>query len=207
MLLTVRPIASAAQSRMHYTNTPPIQPAAHGGGAAAVGAPSLVIFDKDGTLIDFQLMWGSWIENLAWNLEMESKLPVRTVLFENLGYDWMKRAIVSQGAICCTPMDGLKEIARRCLLERGMDDDAATALIEQKWRLPDGREMCRPLANLPSLFTSLQNRGIKVAVCTSDSRAPTLQTLEHLEVEHLVDAVVCGDDGFPGNLIFGSVHI
>ena len=60
--------------------------------------PSLVIFDKDGTIIDFQLMWGSWIESLAWRIEMEAghhrtnpEVSLRELLFECLGYDWLKR--------------------------------------------------------------------------------------------------------------------
>ena len=56
-----------------------------------------VVFDKDGTLIDFQLMWGTWIESLAWKLEMESQKPVRDLIFERLGYDWLKRSVVSGG--------------------------------------------------------------------------------------------------------------
>ena len=66
--------------------------------------PSLVIFDKDGTLIDFQLMWGSWIESLAWRIEMEAgddrdtSISLRELLFESLGYDWLKR--VSGECVC-----------------------------------------------------------------------------------------------------------
>ena len=66
--------------------------------------PALVIFDKDGTLIDFDLMWGGWVESNAWKLEMTSKLPVREKLFDAMGYDWMKRSIRSSGAMCCTPV-------------------------------------------------------------------------------------------------------
>ena len=29
----------------------------------------------NGTLIDFQMMWGSWAEQFAWRLEMVSKQP------------------------------------------------------------------------------------------------------------------------------------
>ena len=32
--------------------------------------PSLIIFDKDGTLIDINTMWGGWITDLAQRLEV-----------------------------------------------------------------------------------------------------------------------------------------
>ncbi len=27
--------------------------------------PALIVFDKDGTLIDFEAMWGGWVEELT----------------------------------------------------------------------------------------------------------------------------------------------
>jgi phosphoglycolate phosphatase len=53
------------------------------------------------------------------------------------------------------------------------------------------------LADLPRLFGALQRRGLKIAVATSDDHAPTLATLNSLQVGHLVDALVAADDGVP----------
>ena len=44
------------------------------------------------------------------------------------------------------------------------------------------------------LVSRLKARGIKVAVCTSDARVPTLANLASLGISTLVDEVVCGDD-------------
>ena len=152
------------------------------GGAKRTGRPGVVIFDKDGTLIDFQLMWGTWIESLAWKLEMESQKPVRDLIFERLGYDWLKRSVVSGGPICCTPMEELRNIALKAMLDTGVPEFEAHKLMEEKWVLPDGTKKCRPLADLGSLCSELQASGVKVAVCTSDSREPTVETLAHLGV-------------------------
>ncbi len=50
-------------------------------------APALVIFDKDGTLIDFNFMWRVWATELAARLEAAAGVPVTALLYETIGYD------------------------------------------------------------------------------------------------------------------------
>ena len=45
----------------------------------------------------------------------------------------------------------------------------------------------------PHLFR-LKERGIKIAICTSDSREGTIEFLERMGLESMVDVIVCGDD-------------
>ena len=45
----------------------------------------------------------------------------------------------------------------------------------------------------PYLFR-LKERGIKIAICTSDSREGTIEFLERMGLESMVDIIVCGDD-------------
>ena len=49
---------------------------------------------------------------------------------------------------------------------------------------------------LTELLQMIGGFGLKIAVCTADNRAPTMETLEVLGVADMVDAVCCGDDGF-----------
>jgi phosphoglycolate phosphatase-like HAD superfamily hydrolase len=46
-----------------------------------------IIFDKDGTLIDFDAMWGGWALILADNLTALCGVDMRAVLCEAMGYD------------------------------------------------------------------------------------------------------------------------
>jgi HAD superfamily hydrolase (TIGR01509 family) len=57
--------------------------------------------------------------------------------------------------------------------------------------------LARPLGDLPTLFGALRARSLRIAVATTDDRAPTLATLEGLGIAPLVDALACGDDGHP----------
>ena len=47
----------------------------------------LVIFDKDGTLIEFHAMWSGWARDLATGLEAATGLALRGDLYAMLGYD------------------------------------------------------------------------------------------------------------------------
>ncbi len=47
----------------------------------------LIIFDKDGTLIDFGSMWSGWAVTLAAGLERSTGRSLEGPLFAMLGYD------------------------------------------------------------------------------------------------------------------------
>jgi phosphoglycolate phosphatase-like HAD superfamily hydrolase len=159
--------------------------------------PSLVVFDKDGTLIDFNLMWGGWVEQQAWMVEMTTKLPVREKLFDAMGYDWIRRSIRSKGALCCTPMSELYKIAVKILITEGMVVEQAEATIQKCWSMPDPVVTSRPLGDIPAIFRTIKQMDMKIAVCTTDDRQPTIDTLKHLNVLDKVDMLMCGDDGIP----------
>ena len=50
-----------------------------------------IIFDKDGTLIDFDAMWGGWTLQLAERVETSAKINMREALCECYGYDRARR--------------------------------------------------------------------------------------------------------------------
>ena len=66
--------------------------------------PQAIIFDKDGTLIDFDFMWGTWTLQLAGRLQALIDLDVRQALCECYGYDMVRRKILPDGKLTCTPM-------------------------------------------------------------------------------------------------------
>jgi HAD superfamily hydrolase (TIGR01509 family) len=63
--------------------------------------------------------------------------------------------------------------------------------------LPDPVKLAHPLANLTALFETLRAAGAKIGIATADDRASTLGTVTGLNLAHLVDAVICADDGLP----------
>uniref|UniRef100_K3WLH7 Haloacid dehalogenase-like hydrolase n=1 Tax=Globisporangium ultimum (strain ATCC 200006 / CBS 805.95 / DAOM BR144) TaxID=431595 RepID=K3WLH7_GLOUD len=159
--------------------------------------PALVIFNKDGTLIDFNSMWGGWIESQAWKIEAAAKLAIREQLYGAMGYDWNHRSVARFGALTTIPKKDLSRVAVDVLLVKGMVLSEAQRVVRECWSLPDPVMTCRPLADIPDIFRTIKQMGIKIAIRTTDNRESTKKSLAHMRLTNLVDDMVCGDDGLP----------
>ncbi len=159
--------------------------------------PGLVIFDKDGTLLDFAAMWGGWALDQAHRLERAAGLPLLDRLGAALGFDPRSGAPAPEGPLAVEPMAALRAYAAAALAEAGLPAARAEALIAAAWSPPDPVALARPLADLPALFGGLRAAGARVAIATADDRAPTETTLAQLGLAALVDRLACADDGLP----------
>jgi phosphoglycolate phosphatase len=157
----------------------------------------LVIFDKDGTLIDFDAMWGPWVIELARRLESLTGRVLAAGLFDALGFDASTGRTIVGGPLAATPMARLYELTVELLIAAGVDEGAARAAVARAWEPPDPVALARPLAELRPVFTALRAAGHRIAVATTDDRDPTERTLAALGVADLVDALTCADDGAP----------
>ena len=158
---------------------------------------SLVVFDKDGTLIDFHFMWSGWVEGLAEQLERSTGAPIRAPLFSMMGYDPGSGRAHTGGGLVSTPMARLRDLTASVLHDAGVAWTDIEAALRASWHPPDPVRLARPLADLPRIFGGLRSSGRRCAIATSDDRAPTVRTLEVLGVAGLVDGLVCADDGVP----------
>ena len=155
----------------------------------------LVIFDKDGTLIDFGTMWSGWAETLAERFSGATGRPVDGPLFAMLGYDPVARRVAPGGGLAATPMARLREKTRDVLVGAGVPAEAADEALAIAWHAPDPLGLARPLADLDQLFGLLRATGRGVAVATTDDREPTVRTFSALGLTDTIDALVCADDG------------
>jgi phosphoglycolate phosphatase len=161
----------------------------------ALAGIELVVFDKDGTLIDFSAMWAPWAVDLANALEAVTGRSLRAPLFQVLGFDPATGRTLPHGALAVTPMTELRRrIAEVLANDGGLTASAADRALDAVWHGPDPVESSVPLADLRLLLRTLRAFGIRVAIATSDDREPTLATLRSLGVANLIDAVVSADD-------------
>src|SRR5215210_320852 len=96
-----------------------------------------IIFDKDGTLIDFDAMWGNWTLQLANRLQASVKPDIRLALCESYGYDISRRKILPDGKLTCTPMWQLRELMFEVTQSLGLSEAAARCAVEKVWFVPD----------------------------------------------------------------------
>lgn len=157
----------------------------------------LVIFDKDGTLIDFHAMWGGWALELGNRLEAAVRRPVAPDVFAAIGFDPSTSRVAAGGPLAASTMAGIEEVLAAVLRRWCPSVAAARRATEAAWFVPDPVALAMPLTDLPALFADLGTGGRRIAVVTTDDRAPTDTTLRALGVREAVGAMVCGDDGFP----------
>jgi phosphoglycolate phosphatase len=168
---------------------------------APVGGPlegiELVVFDKDGTLIDFQAMWGGWVRALAADLERATGAELSASLFEVLGVDPGSGRVLAHGLLAATPMSRIRAVVIDTVRAAGVPAADAEAAVAGAWAPPDPVALAHPIGELRGILTELRRSGRHVAIATSDDRDPTERTLAALGIAELVEAIACADDGEP----------
>ena len=157
----------------------------------------VVVFDKDGTLIDFDAMWGGWALDLGRRLEAAARRPVSPDVFAAIGFDPSSGRVAPGAPMAVGTLDDIESIVETVLRRWCPSVAAARRAVDAAWNAPDPVALAEPLADLPSLFGILRASGRRLAVITTDDRVPTDATLRSLGVRELVGALVCADDGFP----------
>jgi phosphoglycolate phosphatase len=155
----------------------------------------LVVFDKDGTLIDFEAMWGGWTLELGRRLDGATRRPVAGDVFAAIGFDPVSGHIRAGSPLAVATMAELAEVIAAVVRRWCPSVAAARRAVESAWFRPDPVTSAVPTADLPALFRKLRASDRLIAVATTDDRAPTEATLRGLGVREHVGALACGDDG------------
>ncbi len=163
----------------------------------------LVVFDKDGTLIDFHHLWAcktvAGVQALVHGLGGSQTLG--TALYQALGYDPTADRFAPHGPILTTTMAKVYTIVATVLYQHGygwLEAELAVAQhLAPAMAAPPPEDQLRPTADLPDFFERLRQAGVHVGVITSDDRATTERELTLLGVRQYVDFLVGGDDAYP----------
>lgn len=161
----------------------------------------LVVFDKDGTLIDFDSMWGRlaelWVERLT---EGREGRALQRELYLSFGYDPVQRHTEPQSPLAIATTGQLQAIAAGTLYRQGVPwpeaEDRVRLAFQPAADVPLA-SLVHPAGDVAGLLRRLQEANVRVAVVTTDHRPETEETLRILEITHLVAHLVCGDDGLP----------
>lgn len=163
----------------------------------------LVIFDKDGTLIDFKYLWAqktkAGVERLVHAIQGSDEL--RRAIYLTLGYDPEADQFEMQGPLITAAMSKLYTIAAAVLFQHGWPWLEAELLVQE--HLAPGMaevltvDLLRVTTDLQKLFSELSAANIHIAVITSDDRAPADKTLQLLGVRNQVAFLAGADDVYP----------
>ncbi len=151
--------------------------------------PSGIVFDKDGTLFDFQRSWGGWysyfIDTLAQN-----DAGLRAALADAMQFDPQTRRFHPSSVFI---HDTLTEIVTQ-LLEHLPDWDFARLYAFGKARAAQVRQV--PAAPLRPLFTTLRQKGLRLGIATNDNIAPATAQLQRAGVADMFDYIAGYDSGY-----------
>ncbi len=175
----------------------------------------LVIFDKDGTIIDNTLMFGEWTKKMIYKLsELFDNLLVESndypSIWKYLGYDHMLNtfsfdSVIAKGtnddirnAICDYIVNIRKIIPCKDINER----KSLIETIRNAWvEIEVTKDTIKECVNTRALFEFLKMKNIKIAICTSDDRKPTEKTLRLLNIATSVNKKKPYINNFTSNMI------
>lgn len=155
------------------------------------GFPKGLLFDKDGTLLDFHATWTPVYDRVAQELAAGDADLARSLL-EHGGLDplsgrYRPGSLLAQG--------NTREIAE--VWGPLLPAWPAELLIERMDRTftDEGVVASVPVLDLAAFFARLKNRGLKLGVATSDNERAAKAILERFQSLHLLDFVAGYDSG------------
>lgn len=164
-----------------------------------------IVFDKDGTLFDFDATWGAWARSVALELA-EGDAARAAQLAAVIGYDYAaarfeRSSVVIAGTVL--------EVAERLLPElpgRGLDE-LISALDRAAQQAPQV-----PAVDLPQCLSALRGSGRRLGVATNDGEASARVHLAAAGVSDYFDFIAGYDSGHgakpgPGQLLAFAAHL
>jgi phosphoglycolate phosphatase len=150
-----------------------------------------VLFDKDGTLIDFNASWRAAFETVA--LELAGEAELAKALLEEGGWDEASQTFRGGSLIAAGNSADIAE-AWTARLERKQDPQALAGWMDRRFA-EMGALHAAPLFPVDRLFVTLRDMGLKVGVATNDSEAGARASLGAIGALALADFVAGYDSG------------
>ncbi|KQB97356.1 phosphatase [Loktanella sp. 1ANDIMAR09] len=150
-----------------------------------------IIFDKDGTLFDFNATWGAWTRKM-----LDAEAGHDPVLFARLadvlGYDVPAATFRPESIVIASTAGEVAETIRSVLPDLDADAllsrmNAAAAAVTQVEAVP-----------LQSYFAGLRDAGLRLGIATNDAEAPARAHLARAGVTQHFDFIAGYDSGHGG---------
>ncbi len=156
-------------------------------GAAIKG----VLFDKDGTLIDFTATWREAIEKIASHLAGGDENLTLT-LCDAVGYDMRTKVFLPGSPVVAGSVDMVAELMASILPKWSA---AQIEDLANRTALEMGADDLAPVGRLRETLVELREMGCSLGVATHDAEATAHANIRTLGVDDLFDFVAGYDSG------------
>ena len=162
----------------------------------------LVIFDKDGTLIDIDYYWGGMVRLRA---EMLSKKYIKThdqkkvanELMSNMGIDLNTGKIKPTGPVGINPREIIIDTAYQTMRKYyGAITIEQVSLVFQEIDIYSQAhldKLVKPLSGVEKLLVRLKKQQIKIAIATTDLTSRAKLAMDSIGLSHYFDAIAGSD--------------
>lgn len=150
-----------------------------------------ILFDKDGTLVDYEASWRP-VNEAAARLAARGDADLAQALLHAGGVDPVTGRVVADSVIAA----GTTRAIAACWIAAGagFDLDELTARMDVLFR--NSVDHMVPVTDLPAFFARLRGRGIRIGIASSDNEASIQAMLARLDLDHPLDFVAGYDSGW-----------
>ncbi|MEJ6399478.1 HAD family hydrolase [Yoonia sp. 208BN28-4] len=157
------------------------------------------MFDKDGTLYDFNATWGAWAHMMLMT-EAAGSASRFAALADTLGFDPEAKRFRAGSIVIAETVD----VVADAILPHLPDPDKPALMERMKAAATSVPQ--QEAADLRGLLQNLRGRGLKLGVATNDAEAPARAHLGRSDIVPLFDFIAGADSGFGGKPQTGQLQ-
>ena len=159
-----------------------------------------IIFDKDGTLLDFDAFWVPFTLRAVGEVlfELGAKKELLDKILEELGVNDGTTDI--DGILCKGTYEQIGEVVCKVLLSNGLEfssKEVGEAVISAYNKKENGGEIKPTCQELSEVLEKLKKQSIRLAVVTTDNEEITKECLASLGVYEYFDKIYTDDGVLP----------